>query len=59
MRILITGAAGLYGVHLVDELVKMEAISRVIGVDNFSRQYCENTGSFPLYSLAVVIREGV
>ncbi|MCX5884647.1 MAG: GDP-mannose 4,6-dehydratase [Proteobacteria bacterium] len=47
MRILITGAAGLYGVHLVDELVKMEAVSRVIGVDNFSRQYCEKNPFIP------------
>ena len=39
MRVLVTGAAGLYGVHLVDELVGMEMVSRVIGVDDFSRQY--------------------
>ncbi len=42
MRILVTGAAGLYGVHLVDELVKKQAVSAVIGVDNFSRGFFEN-----------------
>ncbi|MFQ5874630.1 MAG: GDP-mannose 4,6-dehydratase [Dehalococcoidia bacterium] len=39
MRVLVTGAAGLYGVHLVDELVKMEEVSRVFGIDDFSREY--------------------
>lgn len=39
MRVLVTGAAGLYGVHLVDELVKMEEVSRVFGIDDFSRRY--------------------
>lgn len=39
MRVLITGAAGLYGIHLVDELVKRPDISQIIGVDDFSRQY--------------------
>ena len=41
MRILVTGAAGLYGVHLVDELVRREEVSQVIGVDDFSREYFE------------------
>ena len=41
MRVLITGAAGLYGVHLVDELVRREEVSQVIGVDDFSREYFE------------------
>lgn len=42
MRILVTGAAGLYGVHLVDELVRNEEVSEVIGVDDFSRQYFQS-----------------
>ena len=41
MRVLVTGAAGLYGVHLVDELVKMKELSRVFGIDDFSRQSCQ------------------
>jgi len=39
MKVLVTGAAGLYGVHLVDELVKNEKISKVTGVDDFSRNF--------------------
>ena len=39
MKILVTGAAGLYGIHLVDELVKRADVSKVIGLDNFSRNY--------------------
>lgn len=41
MKVLITGAAGLYGVHLVNFLVRSKEISTVIGVDNFSREYLE------------------
>ncbi len=39
MRILITGAAGLYGIHLVDELVRRADIDHIIGVDDFSRKF--------------------
>src|SRR3989338_7608930 len=36
---MVTGAAGLYGFHTVSELLKNENISKVIGVDNFSRNF--------------------
>lgn len=39
MRVLVTGAAGLYGVHLVDQLVNNPKIEEVFGVDNFSRNF--------------------
>lgn len=42
MNVLVTGAAGLYGIHLVDELVKRPDIKKVIGVDDFSREYFED-----------------
>lgn len=42
MKVLVTGAAGLYGVHLVDELIQRDDITAVIGVDNFSRSYFED-----------------
>jgi len=42
MRVLVTGAAGLLGVHLIDLLVKREDVSVVFGVDNFSREYMHN-----------------
>lgn len=41
MNVLVTGAAGLYGVHLVDQLVRRKEISKVIGVDDFSRNFIE------------------
>lgn len=41
MNVLVTGAAGLYGVHLVDQLVRENNISKVIGVDDFSRNFLE------------------
>ncbi len=41
MNILVTGAAGLYGVHLVDQLVRRKDVSKVIGVDDFSRNFLE------------------
>lgn len=42
MKILVTGAAGLLGVHLVNLLVRREDVSVVFGVDNFSRNYLNN-----------------
>ena len=39
MNVLVTGAAGLYGTHLVDQLVQRSDVNRVIGVDDFSRKY--------------------
>ncbi len=41
MNILVTGAAGMYGVHLVDLLVQREDVTRVYGIDDFSRWYFE------------------
>jgi len=41
MNVVITGAAGLYGVHLADELVRRKDVSQVIGIDDFSREYFE------------------
>ena len=41
MRVLVTGAGGLYGVHMIDTLAKREDVIKVIGVDNFSRDYME------------------
>ena len=42
MKILVTGAAGLYGVHLVDQLVHLDQIETVVGVDNFSRKFLQD-----------------
>jgi len=39
MNILVTGAAGLYGIHLIDQLVKEKDVKHVIGFDNFSRDF--------------------
>ena len=39
MRVLVTGAAGLYGIHLVETLAKSDQISKIIGIDNFSRPF--------------------
>ena len=41
MKIMVTGAAGLYGVHLIDQLVGRKDVSKVIGVDDFSRNFFE------------------
>ncbi|MFQ5671785.1 MAG: GDP-mannose 4,6-dehydratase [Nitrospinales bacterium] len=42
MNILVTGGAGLYGIHLIDILVRRPDIARVICVDDFSRQYFQD-----------------
>ncbi|TLM99287.1 NAD-dependent epimerase/dehydratase family protein, partial [bacterium] len=39
MRVLITGVAGLYGVHLVEELLSHEEVDMIYGVDDFSRGF--------------------
>ncbi len=41
MRILVTGAAGLYGMHLVNLLSANEKVEKIVGVDNFSRKFFE------------------
>ncbi len=52
MKVLVTGAAGLYGVHLVETLVKNEDIARVYGVDNFSRPFLTEDPFFPAPEMA-------
>ena len=42
MKVLVTGAAGLYGVHLVDDLVRRPDIEDIIGADDFSRWYFQD-----------------
>lgn len=39
MNVMITGAAGLFGVHMTNRLVKRSDVSVVYGVDNFSRNF--------------------
>lgn len=39
MNILISGAAGLYGVHLIEELAGCQDASKIYGIDDFSRGY--------------------
>ncbi len=39
MRVLVTGAAGLYGSHLVTRLLKSPNIAHVVALDNCSRGY--------------------
>jgi len=43
MRVLVTGAAGLYGVHLVDCLVNRDDVEKVFALDDFSRGYLEES----------------
>lgn len=42
MRILITGAAGLYGYNLVSDLLTHDFVEKIIAVDDYSRQYSVN-----------------
>ena len=47
MKVLVTGAAGLFGIHLVEVLAKNENIEKIVGVDNFSRPFfIENPFNF-------------
>lgn len=39
MKVLVLGVAGLYGVHLVEELISHQDICKVYGLDDFSRGY--------------------
>lgn len=43
MRLIITGAAGLYGVHMVNALANAEYVEKIIGVDDFSRNFLAET----------------
>ncbi len=48
MRVLVTGIAGLYGLHLTEKLVVQPNISQVFGVDDFSRG-CPGEEEFRAY----------
>lgn len=39
MRVLVTGAAGLYGFHVIEELAANPEVSKIYGVDDFSRGF--------------------
>ncbi len=39
MRVLVTGAAGLYGFHVLKQLAAKPGVSRVYGLDDFSRGF--------------------
>ncbi|MFH0889594.1 MAG: GDP-mannose 4,6-dehydratase [Candidatus Aenigmatarchaeota archaeon] len=39
VRIIVTGAAGLYGIHLVDLMCNDRNVDKVMGIDNFSRSF--------------------
>ncbi len=47
MHVMVTGAAGLYGVHLVDLLVSCPEVTKVTGIDNFSRQFLTRNPFLP------------
>lgn len=49
MRVLVTGAAGLCGTHLIKELVEAEEVQKIFGVENFSRGYpCKEDYQVPV-----------
>lgn len=37
MRVLVTGAAGLYGWHAIEELAALPQVQKVLGIDDFTR----------------------
>ncbi len=39
MRVLVTGAAGLYGMHMIEELESQPGVAKIYGLDDFSRGY--------------------
>ena len=41
MRVLVTGAAGLYGQHTIEALASSKSISRIYGFDDYSRGFPE------------------
>jgi len=47
VRVLITGAAGLYGAHLIAELLRRRLASRIFALDNFSRSFLVRPPFFP------------
>ena len=49
MNILVSGAAGLYGLHTLNELSYRQDVTRIFGMDDFSRRYPidENNLSYP------------
>lgn len=47
MNVLVTGAAGLYGAHMIQKLLSRDDIEKIIGVDNYSRKFLRD----PLRSL--------
>lgn len=39
MNYLISGASGLYGIHLIEELAGCQDVNKIYGIDDFSRGY--------------------
>ena len=42
LSVLVTGAAGLQGYHLVRDLVEQPDVAEVVGIDDFSRKFLED-----------------